>query len=433
MQATSYRRIVLKGAQVFLEQEFRSCDIAIERRLIADIAPVLPHRDGDLVFSCEGCHIVPGFADVHVHLREPGFSYKETIASGTKAAARGGYCMVCTMPNLDPPPDSLEHLCIQQALIERDAVVSVFPYGCITKNRQGEALSDMQALSPYVVGFSDDGSGVQDDDLMRSAMRLAKQLDMPIVAHCEDETLLQGGYIHDGEYARLHGHKGISAKSEWAQVERDLELVRQVGCRYHVCHVSTAKSVELIRRAKAEGLPVSCETAPHYLLLSDADLQEDGRFKMNPPLRSPADREALIQGLLDGTVDIIATDHAPHSAKEKAGGLQRSAMGVVGLETAFPLLYRHMVLGGMLSLEQLIDRMSLRPRQLFDLPGGCIVRGQIADIALIDTRCAFPIDPSSFLSKGKATPFDGWTAQGRVLLTICQGKIAYKAEDFTHA
>ena len=364
--------------------------------------------------------LLPGFADVHVHLREPGFSYKETIATGTRAAARGGYTAVCAMPNLNPVPDSLETLRPQLEAIERDAVISVYPYGAITVGEKGEQLADLAAMAPYVIGFSDDGKGVQSDERMRVAMEEAKALGKLIVAHCEDNSLLHRGYIHDGTYAAAHGHRGICSESEWRQVERDLELVAKTGCGYHVCHVSTKESVALIRQAKQDGLDVSCETGPHYLVMDENDLQEDGRFKMNPPLRGAEDREALLEGLLDGTVDMIATDHAPHSAEEKSKGLENSAFGIVGLETAFPVLYTRLVKPGILSLETLADRMALAPRRRFGIPLD-------NDWCLWDLTESYTIDPKDFLSQGKATPFTGWTVTGKCLATIHNGSLVYRA------
>ena len=365
--------------------------------------------------------VFPGFCDVHVHLREPGFSYKETVASGTAAAARGGYTAVCPMPNLNPVPDTLERLAVQEALIEAQARVHVYPYGAISAEERGERLAEMEALAPRVLAFSDDGKGVQNDELMRAAMLEAKRLCKLIAAHCEDNRLLRGGYIHDGDYARAHGHAGICSESEWGPIKRDLNLVRETGCAYHVCHVSTKESVALIREAKRQGLDVSCETAPHYLVLDDSDLREDGRFKMNPPLRSREDREALIEGLLDGTVDMIATDHAPHSAEEKARGLKGSAFGVVGLETAFPVLYTRLVLPGVLTLEKLLDLLVYNPRKRFGIP---LAKD---DYSVWDLDAAYAIDPSDFLSKGRATPFAGMEVRGKCLLTVCGGKVVYNA------
>ena len=368
--------------------------------------------------------VLPGFADVHVHLREPGFSYKETIRTGTLAAARGGYTTVCAMPNLNPVPDSLAHLEQEAALIRRDAAVRVLPYGAITVGQQGETLAALAELAPQVVAFSDDGRGVQSEDMMRRAMLAAKGLGKLIVAHCEDNSLLRGGYIHDGAYARAHGHRGICSESEWGQIRRDLALVRETGCGYHICHISTKESVALIRRAKAEGLDVTCETAPHYLLLDDAMLREDGRFKMNPPLRSREDRQALLEGLADGTIDMIATDHAPHSAEEKSRGLEKSVMGIVGLETAFPLLYTYLVRPGLLSMERLVALLHTNPCRRFGLPTGITPQGA-EDFTGFDPDAAYTIDPAEFLSLGRATPFAGWRVQGRCLLTVSGGKVAW--------
>ena len=359
------------------------------------------------------------FADLHVHFREPGFSYKETIRTGSMAAARGGYCVVCAMPNLNPVPDSLETLALEQEIIDRDAVIDVLPYCSITKGRLGKELVDFHALKDRCVAFSDDGSGVQDEEMMRKAMEAAAREDVILAAHCEDNALLRGGYIHDGRYAAAHGHKGICSESEWGQIARDLKLAGETGCRYHVCHISTRESVELIRDAKARGVRVTCETGPHYLTLCEDDLQEEGRFKMNPPLRSADDREALIEGLADGTIDAIATDHAPHSAAEKSRGLAGSAMGIVGLETAFPVLYTKLVLPGRIPLERLLDAMSDAPRRIFRIT----VKPE--DRVVIDLDKEFTIDSGTFLSMGKATPFDGWKVRGLVLQTIKNGKTVY--------
>ncbi|MBS6628520.1 MAG: dihydroorotase [Clostridiales bacterium] len=372
--------------------------------------------------------LLPGFADVHVHLREPGFSYKETIKTGTEAAAAAGYTLLCTMPNVNPVPDCPENLKVQTDMIERDAVIDVLPFASITKNRRGRGeLVDFAALAPMVAGFSDDGTGIQTGDLMEEAMRRCVKTGKLISAHCEDESLLHGGYIHDGAYCRAHGHKGICAESEWGQIERDLALAEKTGCRYHVCHISTKESVQLIREAKKRGVPVTCETAPHYLVLCEDDLQEDGRFKMNPPLRSAADKQALIEGVQDGTIDVIATDHAPHSAEEKARGLKGSAMGVVGLETAFPVLYTKLVKTGVISLERLVQMMSVRPREIFGLAGGKIEPGAPADLCLIDPERVFTVEPDKFKSKGRATPFAGMQLQGVNLLTLRRGEIVYEA------
>ena len=365
--------------------------------------------------------VFPGFADVHVHLREPGFSYKETIASGTRAAAHGGYTAVCAMPNLNPVPDSGEHLEVQEAAIAAGAVIHVYPYGAITVGEQGEALADLAALAPRVCGFSDDGRGVQARAMMEAAMVEAKALGKVIAAHCEDNSLLHGGYIHDGQYARAHGHKGICSESEWGPIARDLELAAKTGCKYHVCHISTKESVELIRQAKKSGVDVTCETGPHYLVLDDSCLREDGRFKMNPPLRDRSDREALVEGLRDGTIDMIATDHAPHSAEEKARGLAKSAMGVVGIETAFPVVYTYLVKPGLVPLETVVNALTVNPRTRFGLPLG-------EDFSVWDLEDRYVIDPETFLSLGRATPFAGMEVQGRNLLTVCGGKAVWQAE-----
>ena len=375
-------------------------------------------------FSCDTFAVFPGFADVHVHLREPGFSYKETIASGTRACARGGYTDVCAMPNLKPAPDCADNLAAEQAILERDAVIRVHPYGTITRGEQGEALSDMAALAPNVVAFSDDGRGVQDETMMKNAMREAKRLGKIIAAHCEDNSLLRGGCIHDGAYAAAHGHKGICSASEYKPIERDLHLAAETGCAYHVCHVSAKESVALIREAKKAGIDVTCETAPHYLLLTENDLQEHGRFKMNPPLRSQADRDALLEGIADGTIDMIATDHAPHTAEEKSRGLAGSLMGVVGIETAFPLLYTYLVKKNILSLEKLIALLHDNPCRRFGI-GHDIAVGQSADCTVFDLAAQYTIDPNDFLSMGRSTPFEGVPVYGRCMLTVCGGKIAY--------
>ena len=364
--------------------------------------------------------VFPGFCDVHVHFREPGFSYKETIASGCRAAARGGYTDVCTMPNLNPVPDSPEHLRRQQELIDRDACIHVHPYGAITLGQKGEELADLSGMAPNCIAFSDDGRGVQREALMRQAMEEAKRLGKMIVAHCEVNELLRGGYIHDGAYAKAHGHRGICSESEWAQIARDLELVKQTGCAYHVCHISTKESVDILRSAKKAGVNVTCETGPHYLLLDDSCLREDGRFKMNPPRRSREDREALVEGLLDGTIDMIATDHAPHSAEEKSKGLEKSAFGIVGIETAFPLLYTYLVKPGILSLERLTELLTVNPRKRFGMKSS-------GDFTVWDLNAVSKIEPRDFLSMGKSTPFTGWEISGKCMATVCGGKIVYKA------
>ena len=366
--------------------------------------------------------VFPGFCDVHVHFREPGFSYKETIATGSLASARGGYTAVCTMPNLNPVPDSVENLEQQLAIIRKDACIHVYPYGAITVGEKGETLADLEGMAANVKGYSDDGRGVQSDEMMLAAMRRAKALDLPIVAHCEVNELLRGGYIHDGEYAKAHGHRGICSESEWGQIARDLELVKKTGVKYHVCHISTKESVELIRKAKAEGVDVTCETGPHYLIMDDSELQEDGWFKMNPPIRGREDKEALLQGILDGTIDMIATDHAPHSAEEKSRGLEKSAFGIVGIETAFPALYTYLVKPGILSFERLYELLVTNPRKRFGIPMG-------NDYSVWDLDACEEVDPTKFISKGHATPFVGRRLYGKCLLTVCDGKIVYQQEE----
>ncbi|MCI8524525.1 MAG: dihydroorotase [Oscillospiraceae bacterium] len=415
------------GGHVWTGSAFQALDVAVRDGRVVSVSPSLP-REGLEVFQLNGRWLVPGFVDVHVHLREPGFSYKETILTGTRAAAAGGYTQVLSMPNLSPVPDGLPQLEAQLGLIRRDAVVRVLPYGAITRGEQGEALSDMAAMAPLVAGFSDDGRGVQSEAMMRGAMEAAKRLGRPIAAHCEVNGLLRGGCVHDGDWARAHGFPGICSESEWRQIERDLRLAEETGCQYHVCHISAKESVALIRDAKRRGLPVTCETGPHYLVLCDEDLQDDGRFKMNPPLRSRADREALLEGLLDGTIDCIATDHAPHSAEEKSRGLRGSAMGIVGLETAFPVLYTALVQPGLVPLEVLLDRLIVRPRRIFGLPGGEIAPGAPADLTVLDLDAPHIIDPAGFFSRGRATPFAGMEVSAAAALTLCRGEIVFQRE-----
>ena len=419
-------RMLLKGGQVYENGHLVPMDIEVTDGIVTGRGQAIA-SNFDQVFDCRGYAVFPGFADVHVHLREPGFSYKETIESGTKACARGGYTVVGAMPNLNPAPDCDAHLRIQEEMIADQAVIRVIPYGSITLGQKGEGeLTDIEGLAQRVIGFTDDGRGVKDADTMREAMEKCKAADSIIAAHCEDMSLIPaGGAIHDGEFARTHGIPGIPSESEWGPIARDVELLRQTGCRYHVCHVSTKESVEIIRRAKAEGIDITAETGPHYLLMCQDDLQDLGRFKMNPPLRDREDMEALVAGLLDGTIDMIATDHAPHSEEEKGKGLAKSAMGVVGIESAFPLMYTYFVETGLMSLETLMDRMVYAPKQRFRLGGGIDI-GNRAEITVFDLNADKVIDPADFLSKGKATPFEGWKVHAECKLTICGENVAYE-------
>jgi dihydroorotase len=417
---------LIKNAKVYTGGSLCDTDIRIENGLISAIAPSLSANEGESVLDYDGKYVFPGFTDVHVHLREPGFSYKETIKTGTLAAAHGGYTAVCSMPNLKPVPDSLENLKVQQDIIEKDAAVRVYPYASITCGEAGEELSDMEALAPYVAGFSDDGKGVQSDDMMRRAMERARELNKPIVAHCEDESLLNKGWsVHEGEFSKEHGLVGNPSISEWYQVERDIDLIRETGAKYHVCHVSTKESVALIRLAKAEGLDITCETGPHYLTLCDTMIRDEGRFRMNPPIRSAEDQNALIEGICDGTVDMIATDHAPHSAEEKSGTLDKSLNGIVGLECAFPILYTKLVRENIMPLSKLILLMSTAPNRRFNLSGGEIKLGAPADITVFDLNKEYEIKSSDFLSMGRATPFEGERVYGKCLMTMVGGKIAW--------
>lgn len=419
---------LIKGAFVYAGAGFSKLDVLITDGKINTLGTSISTNGVDAVFYAQDKYLIPGFVDVHVHLREPGFSYKETIKTGTLAAAKGGYTAVCPMPNINPVPDSVENIKTELDLIKKDAVINVYPFASITKGRKGGGeLVDFDALKNYVVGFSDDGTGVQKEQDMALAMEKCAKLGKIISAHCEVNDLLKGGYIHDGEYCKTHGHKGICSASEYEQIERDCKLAKEKGVHYHVCHISTKESVDIIRRAKAEGVNVTCETGPHYLTMCDKDLQEDGRFKMNPPLRSEEDKQALLQGILDGTIDVIATDHAPHSAEEKSKGLAGSAMGVVGLETSFAVLYTKLVKSGFITLEKLIELMSVNPRKIFDLPGGEIKEGEVADLALLDLDAKWCVNPDDFLSMGRATPFEGWQLQGKNVMTMCGGKTVYEA------
>ena len=420
-------KYLLKNGLLFTKEGFLPADLLTAEGRIVSIARGLDAA-GAAVIDLHHAAVFPGFVDVHVHLREPGFSYKETIRTGTLSAARGGYVHVCAMPNLDPVPDSLEALNVQREIIARDAAIHVHPYGAITRGERGEALADMEAMAPFVAGFSDDGRGVQSGEMMRKAMLEAKRLGKPVAAHCEDNSLLRGGYIHDGDYARARGHRGICSESEWGQIARDLKLAEETGVKYHVCHVSARESVALIREAKARGVDVTCETGPHYLVFCDGDLREDGRFKMNPPIRSREDRAALIEGLRDGTIDMIATDHAPHSAEEKSRGLEKSAMGVVGLETAFAAVYTHLVKPGLLSMDRLMALLNGNAARRFGY-GTPLAEGQPADLTVFGLDRPFRVDPEQFRSMGRATPFAGMELYGVCLLTMADGKIVWREDN----
>ena len=427
----------LQAPYVFTDKGFIKRDVVIDQGRLFFSSPT--SFDNTVVFNCDNLYLMPGFVDVHVHLREPGFFYKETIHSGTRSAAKGGFTTICPMPNVDPTPSTPEALKIQLDIIEKDACVRTIPYGSITQDQSGSgALSDMELICDSVVGFSDDGKGVQSKDLMEQAMLKAASLKMPIVAHCEDESeLKENGCIHDGAYAKEHGLVGINSKSEWSEVKRDIELAKKTGCAFHVCHVSTKESVELIRQAKKDGVDITCETAPHYLVFTEGDLKDEGKWKMNPPLRDEADRRALLEGIKDGTIDCIATDHAPHSKEEKAKGLKGSAFGVVGLETAFSAMYTHLVCSnplnpndtqGLISLERLIELMSLNPASRFNLQSGYIKDGSVADLCLVNLDTEWTVDPGEFLTKGRATPFEAMRLKGQVEKTFVEGQLVYDRE-----
>ena len=415
--------MLLKNAFVYIGTEFVKADLLIKDGRIVDIfekADILCEN----IYYLNNLYIFPGFTDVHVHLREPGFSYKETIKSGSMASAKGGFTHIFSMPNLNPAPDSVDTLKAQLDIIEKDAEIEVIPYGCITKERKGEVLSDMDAMKDSVCAFSDDGSGIQTKELMKKAMEKAKSLDKIIAAHCEDNSLLKGGYIHDGEYAKQNGHKGICSESEWGQIARDLCLAKQTGVKYHVCHISTKESVEIIRKAKRDGVDVTCETGPHYLVFNDMDLKDEGRFKMNPPIRSEEDRLALIEGIKDGTIDMIATDHAPHSKEEKSKGLSGSMMGVVGIETSFPVCYTHLVKKNVISLEALVKLMAENPANRFG-KFNKLEKGAECDICIFDLEKEYEINPEEFISMGKSTPFAGEKVFGQCIATIYKDKFVY--------
>ncbi len=420
-------KILLINGLAYIDKKFQKKDILIENDRISKIEDVINEKV-DREIDLKGKYIFPGLIDVHTHLREPGFEYKETIATGSMAAARGGITSICAMPNLNPVPDSLENLEPELESIERDAVVHVYPYGAITIGEKGEKLSQMEELSSKVIAFSDDGKGIQTEEMMKEGMLKAKSLNKIIAAHCEVNELLKGGYIHDGEYARIHGHNGICSESEWGEIKRDVELSKETGCKYHVCHVSTKESVEIIRKAKSEGVDVTCETAPHYLILTDMDLKEDGFWKMNPPLRSKEDQEALIEGIKDGTIDMIITDHAPHSLEEKSRGLEKSLMGIVGLETSLSLIYTYLVKKNIITLEKALELMNTNPRKRFGI-GTEIKIGEIADISVFDLNKEYRVDSNKFASKGRNTPFNGYKVFGKCEMTIVNGKIVWEEEN----
>ena len=422
------KTILIKNALLSPSGKEGTADILISGGKIVEIAPHIDSPQDCCEVRADGLTVIPGLVDVHVHLREPGFSYKETIATGTAAAAAGGFTTVCPMPNLNPAPDSPENLERQLEIIRKDAKIETIPYATITRSRLGAEPVDYAALSPFVAGFSDDGSCVQDEETMRKAMEGIAKTGKILAAHCEVNSLLRKGYIHDGEYARAHGHRGICSESEWREIERDIRLSEETGCRLHICHISTAESVDLIRRAKERGVKVTCETGPHYLAFCDEDMQEDGRFKMNPPLRSRSDMEALRAGAADGTIDVIATDHAPHSAEEKSKGLEKSAMGVVGLETSLAAVYTYMVKTGIISFDRMIEMMAIAPRRLFGFAGG-LTPGNRADLSLVDFNKEWNVNPADFLSMGKSTPFEGVTLTGKVMLTIAAGIPVYDSLD----
>ena len=421
----SEMKVLIKGGTVVAEGVSRKADVLVADGKIAAIGESLTADEQTEVFDAEGCVVTYGLADVHVHLREPGYSAKETITTGTRASARGGVTTVCSMPNLQPAPDAPETIAIEQQMIDEQAVIEVLPFATISSHRAGRELADIEALRPLSVGYSDDGNGIQTEELMRKAMQRIAAVDGIIAAHCEDDSLLHAGYIHDGEYAHAHGHKGICSESEWGPIKRDVVMAEEEKCRYHVCHISTKESVEIIREAKQKCAHISCETAPHYLVLCDADLKEEGRFKMNPPLRAAEDKAALIEGIKDGTIEVIATDHAPHTAEEKSRGLKGSMMGIVGIETSFAICYTHLVRKGVITIEKLIQLMSENPRRIFRL-GGAMQVGERADIAVFDTTKPYRIDTAEFLSMGKATPFEGEEVYGRCMLTLFGGNVVWK-------
>lgn len=422
--------ILLKnGRQINENNELVAVDLLVKDGIIIEMNECIENTEAQ-VYDLAGKLVSPGLIDVHVHLREPGYERKETIETGTKAAARGGYTTIAAMANTIPVPDSMESVTYIEGLLQQSAQVRVFPYAAITLGERGQEIVDVEALSETsILGFSDDGRGIQEAGVMYQAMQRAKAVNKPIVAHCEDDSLLFGGYLHDGEYAKANGHRGILSVSESAQIARDIMLAQATGVHYHICHISTKESVELVRFAKAQGINVTAEVSPHHLILCDTDIvNDDPNFKMNPPLRADADRIACVQGLLDGTIDVIATDHAPHHEDEKAWGIETAPFGIVGLETAFPLMYTKFVKTGKMTLKQLIDCMSTKPANIFNLPYGTLEVGAAADITIIDLDKEMEIDSSQFLSKGKNTPFNGYNVTGWPVMTLVGGRVAYKDE-----
>ena len=411
-------KMYFKDAKMYKDGVFTSTDAAFDGNSLNILGGGINDTDFADFTVFNNCYILPGFCDVHVHFREPGYLYKEDIRSGSAAAAHGGYTAVCTMPNLVPTPDCADNLSLQEKAISDKASIAVLPFGTITKGEKGEELAEFEEMASKVIGFSDDGRGVQSEEMMLEAMKRVKKAGKIISAHCEENSLLRGGYIHDGEYASTHGHRGICSESEWLPIKRDIELVKKTGCPYHVCHISTKESVELIRKAKSDGVDITCETGPHYLVMNDSQLMEEGRFKMNPPIRSEADRLALVEGICDGTIDMIATDHAPHSEEEKSKGLEKSLMGVVGLETAFAVVYTDLVKTGIITMERLVELMSKNPRVRFDVD---------TDVGFTVFSCdkEYEIKTENFLSKGKSTPFEEKKVYGECLLTVYEGKPVY--------
>ncbi len=394
---------------IFENGKITACEAETSARYISDLKNI--NGDANIV-------ILPGFLDVHVHLREPGFFHKETIKTGTLASLASGYTAICSMPNLNPVPDSVENLQVQLDIIKNDANCEVYPYGAITKGENGSELVDFQALAPYCVAFSDDGKGVQSKEITKKAMEEIAKTGRIFCAHLEDDKIKKNGVIHCGKYSKEHNIPGIPSEAEYGMLARDLELVKETGVKYHVCHLSTKEGVEMIRKAKAEGLDVSCETAPHYLVLTEDDLQDHGNFKMNPPLRSAEDRDALIEGIKDGTIDMIATDHAPHTLEDKQGGLLKSAMGIVGIEIAFPILYTNLVKTNIITLEKLVKMMTKAPAERFG-----IKQEMAENFTVFDLNAKYEIKAENFHSKGVNSPFIGKEVFGKCIKTVNGGNV----------